>query len=311
MDDNRSIIQKADLLVADMVANGGYLEQALAREFIEVAIDESTLMPLATTIPMKSHTHRLDKMRFGSRVLRAGTEGQALIESDRVKPDLSNETLQSQLFKAEARLTDEDLEDSIEGGSLRDTIIKLLGQAVARDMDEVVIEGDTTSGDPFLAKFDGAIKLANVNVVAAGSVPISKTMFKAAFKSLPTPFRRDRQNMSFFVASDSEVDYRDVVAERETGRGDQALEEWVPLRWGGIPIREVPLFPTDLGAGSDSVMLLTNPKNMNVGIWRQIKLETDRDISAGVLKVVITIRFGFAYTERQAVVKTTGVLVNN
>ena len=56
-------------------------------------------------------------------------------------------------------------------------------------------------------------------------------------------------------------------------------------------------------------MLLTDPKNINVGIWRQVRLETDKDISEGVVKIVATLRFDFKYVEETAVVKATHVKV--
>jgi hypothetical protein len=44
------------------------------------------------------------------------------------------------------------------------------------------------------------------------------------------------------------------------------------------------------------------------GIWRKILLETDKDISAGVLIIVATLRFDVRYQVEDAVVKVTEVL---
>ncbi len=66
----------------------------------------------------------------------------------------------------------------------------------------------------------------------------------------------------------------------------------------------MPLFPENLGAQKNqTVSLLTNPKNVHVGIWRQIRLETFRDVSAGVLRVVATLRFDAKYADENGVAK--------
>ena len=75
-----------------------------------------------------------------------------------MKPDLSDVELDAKLFKAEVRLSDEVLEDSIERGELRQTIMEMLADAIARDMEDVAINGDTASVDPFLATMDGILK---------------------------------------------------------------------------------------------------------------------------------------------------------
>lgn len=307
---NRSIIEKADLAVADLTTDGGALETATARQFIRTLIDESTVMPLATVVAMRSHTHELPKARFAERVLRAGTEGQALGLADRAKPELSKVTLQAQLFKAEIRLTNEVLEDSIEQGSLRQTILTLLSERIALDMDEVTVQGDTTSVDPFLAKFDGLIKQVSVNTVNAGNNPLSKTVMKDMLKAMPSEFARNRKKMRYLVSINSEIDYRDSVSQRETGMGDRYHETDMPIVYNGTPILDVPVFPENLGSGNETVAILTDPKNLHVGIWRKITIESDKDISAGALVVVASIRFDARLVEARAAVKGTDITVS-
>jgi len=308
---NRSLIQKADLALSDLLTNGGALVAAQAKKFIRTLIDESVIMPMSTVVAMRAPTQRLEKIRFGSRVLRAGSEGQALAVADRASPDLEKVELVAQLFKAEIRLNNEVLEDSIERQNLRQTVMAILAERVALDMDEVIIDGDTTSGDPFLAKFDGIIKQASTNVVAVGSNPLTKTVFRDMLKSMPTEFLRNKKRMRFLVSVDAELDYRDTTASRETGGGDRYLEQDIPIMYSGVPIMDVPLFPETGGGGNnESPSLLTDPKNINVGIWRKVTMETDKDISAGVLIIVATLRFDTKYAEERAVVKATEITVS-
>ncbi len=307
---NRELIEKADLKLADL-AIAGVLQPEQARAFIRTLIDESTLLPMARVVGMRNPTKLLEKIRFGTRVLRAGTEGQALTIAERAKPDLEKVELNAQLFKAEVRLNNEVLEDSIERQQLRQTVMAILGEAIARDMDEVLILGDTTSGDPFLAKFDGIVKQAVSNVVATGVAPINKTVFRDSLKAMPTEFLRNKRKMRFLTSVDAELDYRDTTNARETALGDRYLSEDIPIGYSGVPIIDIPLFPETLGGGSnETVSILTDPKNIHVGIYRKITMETDKDISAGELVIVATIRFDVKFQEERAVVKATEITVS-
>lgn len=55
--------------------------------------------------------------------------------------------------------------------------------------------------------------------------------------------------------------------------------------------------------------VLTDPKNINIGIWRNIRVETDKLISEGVLIIVATLRFDVRFAEETAVVKALNIRV--
>jgi len=305
---NRTILEKADLALADLTAGGGILKPAQAQKFMRLLIKESVLMKLATVVPMASPKQQISKIKFGSRILRPGAEATALAVGDRVKPDLSMVELDAKLFKAEVRLSDETLEDSIERGELRQTILEMMAEAIARDIEEVIVSGDTASGDAFLAVMDGVLKQATSNVVDAAANPISKDLMRDMLKTLPSEHLRDKKAMRFLTSVDADLDYRNSLAERATAVGDKFLEGDTPVLYSGVPVQPVPLFPENLGAGSDqTVILLCNPKNIHVGIWRQIRIESARDISEGTLKIVATLRFDVKYAEEPGVAKAINV----
>jgi HK97 family phage major capsid protein len=305
---NRTILEKADLALADLTAGGGILKPAQAQKFMRLLIKESVLMKLATVVPMASPKQQISKIKFGSRILRPGAEATALAVGDRVKPDLSMVELDAKLFKAEVRLSDETLEDSIERGELRQTIMEMMAEAIARDIEEVIVSGDTASGDAFLAVMDGVLKQATSNVVDAAANPISKDLMRDMLKTLPSEHLRDKKAMRFLTSVDADLDYRNSLAERATAVGDKFLEGDTPVLYSGVPVQPVPLFPENLGAGSDqTVILLCNPKNIHVGIWRQIRIESARDISEGTLKIVATLRFDVKYAEEPGVAKAINV----
>jgi hypothetical protein len=282
VEENKAILEKADLALSDLTTGGGLLVPAQAQKFIRILIDEAKIMKMATVTPMKSHTQEINKIKFGSRILRAAAENIALAEADRAKPTTSKVSLVAKLMKAQVNLSYEVLEDSIEQDTLKQTIMQLMGEAIARDMDELLVRGDTTSSDTYLAQLDGLLRSSVSNVVNAGTVPLTKSILRDMLKAMPSPFLRDKSSLRFLTSVDAEIDYRDSLSNRMTATGDKALDGATPCGYSGIPVLDVPLFPENLGgATNETDILLTDPKNINVGIWRQIQLETDKDIQAG------------------------------
>jgi Phage capsid family len=251
----------------------------------------------------------IEKIRFGSRILRAGEEAVALPVADRAKPDLFRVELNAQLFKAEIRLNNETLEDSIERDQLRQTIMELMAERIATDTHELVINGDTASVDPFLAQFSGILKQATSHTFDAGGVKLNKGILRDTLRAMPTEFRKNKKALKFLTSSNAELDFRDTLSDRATVMGDDMLENERPVQYSGVNVVPVPLFPENQGAGLNTTsVVLTDPKNINVGIWRQIRIETDKLVSEGVLIVVLTTRIDMKYAHEPAVTKAFNVL---
>jgi hypothetical protein len=306
---NRTLLEKADLSLADLL-NGGELQPAQAKKFIRLLIEESVILGLGTVKTMKAQTQLLEKAVFGQRILRAGAEATALPIGERSKLDTTKTTLAAKLFKAEVHLNNEVLEDQLEQGGLRQTVMELMAERISTDMDEVLVQGDTASGDTFLAQFDGMLKAATTNVVAGGGTSLDSTKLKNAIKAMPTAYIRNKKKLRYLTSVDAETDYRDLLTARDTVVGDRMLEEDAPIMYSGIPLIDVPMFPENLGGGNETNVILTDPKNICCGIWRKVVMETDKDISAGVLKIVASVRFDFKYVEETAVVKVDAVTVS-
>jgi hypothetical protein len=315
METNRTILEKAAMALADIAGQNGILQTAQAQRFIRLLVQESKVMGLATVTPLRAPKQLVNKTRFTSRVLRPGQEGTALADGDRSKPTMTFVEHDAQLVKAEIRITDEVLEDNIEGDQLRQTIMSTLAERIATDMDELLVQGDVTSLDPFLALFDGLLAGATTNVVNAADVTLHKGILRDMLKTMPSEWLRNKGAMRFLTSVDAELDYRDSLSDRMTGLGDMALaavgSETAVVGYSGTPVLDIPLFPENIGTSSHCTdIILTDPKNIDVGIWRKLKIETDKDISAGVLVVVCTMRFDMVYQEELAVVKAINVKVS-
>ena len=294
--------------VADLISDGGYLQDEQANRFVQDVIKEAVMLKMVDVRGLKSHTQIMDKIGINGRVLRPGTSGQALAAGDRVKPTTDQVELSTHLLKGEIRLTDEIIEDNIEGGTFKTTVMSMMSEHVALDMDDLLVNGDVTSDDQLLAVLDGMIVTATSHVVNGGTVPINKAMLKAAVKAMPSQYNKGKSKHRMLTSDDAETDYRDYLSDRATVLGDKFMLEDAPIRYSGRPILGIPVFPDNLGIATDCTnILLTDPKNARWGIWRKVKVETDRDITTGEWIMVVTVRCGFKWRETDAVVKVTNV----
>lgn len=305
--DQRSAVEKAMLTVSDLTTNGGYLNPIQANTFIRMLIDQPTLINLVRTVPMNAPTMEINKIGFGQRILKtAPASGEALAASDRSKPTTDQVTLSTKEVIAEVHIPYDVLEDNIERGSLEDTIMALIAERASLDLEELLIMGDTDSSDAYLALIDGVLKQATSHVVdyTATMPQVTKAVFKAGIKAMPTKYLRYRPAMRFFVSHDAEIEYADSLADRETQLGDRKIVTRPNEVAYGVPVVPVALMP-------DAKSLFTYPKNIIWGVQRQIMIETDRDIRARVLIVVLTLRIDMKFEEEDAVVKIDGLNPND
>src|SRR5262245_5147448 len=140
--DNRSLIQKADLMLSDIATANGLLQPAKAKRFIKILSIQSVLMGLVTVRPMAAQAEIVNKIQMNTRVLHPGQEGVPLAQADRAKPSFGSEELTTKLFKGEVNITNEVMEDNIEQDTLEDTVMGLILEGVARDLEELMISGD-------------------------------------------------------------------------------------------------------------------------------------------------------------------------
>ncbi len=242
--DNRTLLEKADMAIRDLQEGGGYLLPAQAQRFMRLLIKQSALMEMATVIPMAvTPKQQLAKIKFGRRVLRAGKEATRLSDAERAKPDFAYTELDAKLFKAEVDLDDEVLEDSVERGELRQTIMELLAERIGLDMEEAVIMGDTTSSGPLPGAARRGLAQTVSHVVDAGATSdqgracsghaarAAKRIPEGQKESLVPHERRHRARIP-----------QHVGGARDRAGGDKWIETDVPVMYSGIPIRPIPLF---------------------------------------------------------------------
>ncbi len=312
--DNKDLMQKADWSVGDL-STGGLLNDEQSNQFIRKLLIQPTILNQSRVVTMSSPQRQINKIQFASRILKPAVSNTALSVGDRSAPTTEQVLLATKEVIAEVRLPYDVIEDNIErgnigqatdtngtptSGGIRDTIMTLIAERAALDLEELALLGDTGSGDPYLALVDGWLVQSTSNVVDLAGAAISKDTWKQGLQAMPDQYLRNRPAMRHLCSVDNEIAYRDSLANRETALGDAQIQGTSPVFGFGVQVDAASLMPAANG-------LTTNPLNMIFGIQRDIHVETDKDISARVYIIVLTMRMDFKYEEEEAVVKYTNI----
>lgn len=314
---NQELARRADLVLADLNANGGLLDPEQANAFLDLLQEQPTILSQVRTIRMNAPERKINKIGFADRILKAAPQGSTpydnpatgvnnryLAAADRSKVTTSQISLATDEVMAEIRLPYEVLEDNIEGESFETHVMRLIAQRAAIDFEEWALFADTGDVDPLLALQDGYLKRMTSHTVDNTLAGVDPAMFQAGMLAMPQKYLRNVAQMKHFVTVANTIKYRGKVAERATGYGDSMLQTSAPIYAFGVPVEAAPMLAVD-GVGNTG--FFTYPKNLIFGIQRQIQVETDKDIRSREIIIVLTARAALQIEEEDATVKYTNI----
>ncbi|MCC2441994.1 phage major capsid protein [Bacillus paranthracis] len=303
---NKTIIEKADVTLATL-ASGGLMNPEQADTFLRMVQSAPTILKDSRFVQMASDTRKIEKIGFGSRILRPGVEGTPLKDSDRSAPTTSTVTLNAKEVIAEVHITYDTLENNIEGNNLQNTIMQMIAERAALDIEELIINGDKSSADTYLTLLDGLRKQATSHVIDHADGAFSKDVFKKAYKAVPAKYLRNPKDWKFYTSHGLEVEWKDQVAARQTNLGDFSLQGGLASAYG-VPVDGIAMLqPYTDETNTVSDILLTHPKNIVVGMSRNIRIEVDKDIRARKFIIVLTAKVDAKFEEEDAVAKVIKV----
>lgn len=302
MQTQQQLVEKADLVLANIESNGGLLSPQQSNTFFEILMEQPTILNAARTVQMNAPTMRIPKIGLGSRILRPAVENTALHPSDRSKPDFGSVELNTKEVIAEVRIPYAMLEDNIEKGGLEGTILRLIGKRAALDLEEGIVLGDLSSTDPYLAMQDGLIQLVQSREVDVSAFGIVAPAFSAALGMLPPKYKRNKSALRFYTTHGADEAYRLKVSERQTALGDATLVGDRPNTVLGVPIVPISFMP-------EGKAILMEPSNLIIGIQRDFRLESERLIGERQIRIVLTARWAMNMETEDAAVQLDGLNV--
>ncbi len=297
----KEIIEKADVAVSDLTSDGGKLNPTQSDEFYRGVISEPTILNEIRTVQMPSDKYNIDKVNFGSRMWRAApSAGTTLPADDRYRPTFDQLQLDVNEIMCELQIPYDVLEDNIERGTLQQTFMQMAQRRTAIDLEEFVINADTSSSDAFLALTDGALQLPDHTYDGSAITAIDKTVWKAAMQTMPEKYLGRLADMRFYMSKHNEIEYRDALSQVTADQGYTYYTERPSLYGWGVPVRACANMPSD-------TILFTFPENIILGLHRDVTIETEKDIRRRMLVVVMTCRIDTLMEEPDAAVKITNL----
>ena len=273
--------------------NGGLLNPEQSARFLDYMFDATVIGKVARTVRMKSDTTEIDRMGVGEKLMKLATEGDNT-NSANAAVTFSKISLTTKKLRLDWELSTESLEDNIEGADLEDHIARLMATQAGNDIEDVVLNGNTSlSSDQLYKAFDGVVKKAkaDAHVVDAGGANISRAVFNSALKALPRKYKQRRTDLRFLAGSNLIQDYLYSTSQNIQNVNPQDIASGIirgevapvsgpagyvaPYAFG-IPIVEVPLLSEtqdgsySAASGSHGDVHLTFPNNVVIGIKRDV-----------------------------------------
>lgn len=295
------ILAKANEVTTSVVSNasGGILKPEQSNRFIDFVVDQSNLMRNARVVRMRTPSMEIDKVSVGTRLMQKATE--ATDDGSNAAVTFSKVSLTSVKLRLDWELSTEALEDNIEGASLEDHLAQIMARQTANDLDDLLINGNTSSNNTLLKALDGFVKLslAGGTVVDEGGNNVSRATFDRVLRNMPTKYLQRRNELRFFTGAGLVQDVSFSLQNPNSATaatagapapastfGEQAfLNGSVRANGGpgatgmapyGIPLVEIPLFPETVSgdysgaSGNHGYVELTFPNNKVVGLHRDI-----------------------------------------
>lgn len=303
-----SRIQKATLTTTDVTA--GMLPQEVARKFVIKIKESQVLSSLITQDLRAADTGAVDNVSVASRIIRKATENAD--DGYRAGATFGTTGYSTVKVRLPWEVTEDVFHGNIEGQGFEQTLTGLMESQFGRDLEDLEVNGDTASGDPFVSINDGMLKLVTTangaheidgSTINAGA--ISSAHFFAARRAMPNKYINALAGQLRFLMSPARhVDWWEALVELS---GENAAAQLssptspanAPL---AIPIVDVPSFP-------DSVIILTDPKIFHRIIsWeirkRRVTGETDATLAAKDKRFyVYFLKHDFIVEEYDAVVR--------
>ena len=293
------------------------LQPATADRYLRELVQRTVVVNEARRLPMTSNTRNIDRLTHSGRVMVFPGEGNSPALAGAV--GFQQRQLIAGTMLAAEDWSRETIEDNLEGDNLEDTIIDVMSQLNARDLEELCLyanaDDNTAPAFPDAEKggdswrenlggsaHDGWLLLSDHLIDKQGAQPnLATDIFAELMDAIPTKIldSMPRADWRFYVNSSLERRYREELGERSTPLGDRALFENMAVSYQGIPIVPVPMLRLEtrdmVGGATDDITdvtdcMLVYPSNLVVGFQRQVNVDVEYKPRTAMFELTINSR---------------------
>jgi len=317
---NDELLIKAAVAVADITTTngvgGGVLQPEQLEQFLRITQVSQAILREARVEIVSRGQKLLDRTGMTSRFLRPGVEDDTRLYTSAAaylalesKPTLQSIKLQTQKMDGTSSISWETLQRNIEKEGFADTLVEIMAERAAFDLEDFGVNGLVGSADPLYNMRNGF--LANVpaaNIVDWGHTPFTTNAFVMAINSVQARFRRNISEFRFYVSHGLEMAYRYALSQRGTVGGDVWQTEDGSLKAYGVPVIGVDSMPNNLGTNqNEGVIFFAHPKNLIWAVEDEIRILDEFNKHRDSLEIFFHASVDVAVEEVNAIAKVVNI----
>lgn len=252
---SKSFINKSDVITPKSFTAPAALSREEADRFIDYVVDQSFMKKNARIERMNAPTKTIAKVGIGEKILKPAKS--AVDPGNTVSITTDQLTLETKEIIAIAEISDDSLEDNIEGDAFVDHLMRMIAAQAANELDLMCMYGQ---------KIDNINEATDIMQLVDGWVTIARrkghvldardtNLFEDAYmepkklskvvKTLPNKYRANKNQLRFYLPDDLHQDYNDYLANRQVSTADPYLLGTPRLTYSNIELTPVALMPTD------------------------------------------------------------------
>ena len=253
----KQFVNKSSVITPASFTAPGALSREEADRFIDYVVDQSFLKSNARIERMNAPTKTIAKVGIGQKILKPAKS--ATDPGNTVSIVTDQLSLETKEIIAIAEISDDSLEDNIEGDAFVDHLMRMIASQAANELDLMGMYGkridNPNEATDILQLVNGWFTVAReqghvLNARDDGLFEddngyIDPPKLSRVVKALPNKYRGNKGNLRILVADDIYQDYNDYLGARAVSTADPYLLGVGRLTYSNIPISAVSLLPVD------------------------------------------------------------------
>ena len=253
----KQFVNKSSVITPASFTASAALSKEEADRFIDYVVDQSFLKNNARIERMNAPTKTIAKVGIGQKILKPAKS--AIDPGNTVSIVTDQLTLETKEIIAIAEISDDSLEDNIEGDAFVDHLMRMIASQAANELDFMCMYGKRISNSNeatdilqlvngwfTVAKEHGHVLNArDTGLFGDDNGYIDPPKLSKVVKTLPNKYRGNKGNLRILVADDIYQDYNDYLGARAVSTADPYLLGVGRLTYSNIPISAVSLLPVD------------------------------------------------------------------
>ena len=312
----KQFVNKSSVITPASFTASAALSKEEADRFIDYVVDQSFLKNNARIERMNAPTKTIAKVGIGRKILKPAKS--ATDPGNTVSIVTDQLTLETKEIIAIAEISDDSLEDNIEGDAFVDHLMRMIASQAANELDLMCMYGkripnpneatdilQLVNGWFTIAREQGHVLNArDTELFEDANGYIDPPKLSKVVKTLPNKYRGNKGNLRILVADDIYQDYNDYLGARAVSTADPYLLGVGRLTYSNIPITSVSLLPVDRPVevgGVDTTLTDAQAAGTNI-----IQVVDDTGIEVGQ---TLALDLGTGYEEVVTVAEVSGTTI--